>query len=140
MLQAHGVVQWIGGLAANAGNPIFTCIIIFFVGALVSAYASTTGLFPILIPIALPFLGVVAAGQNKPSTLLSATLLLTGLGVSASTVDCSPFSTNGALGVANAAHQSEYVYKGLFRWSWIMIVGTPIFVWLVLMLPPWGRI
>lgn len=140
MLEKHGVVQWIGGLAANAGSPIFTCIIIFFVAAIVSAYASTTGLFPILIPIALPFLGVVSKDQTAPTTLLSATLLMTALGVSASTVDCSPFSTNGALAVANAAHQSEFVYKALFKWSWILIVGTPIITWALLMLPPWGRV
>ncbi|MCL2782738.1 MAG: SLC13 family permease [Propionibacteriaceae bacterium] len=140
MLENHGVVQWIGGLAANAGSPVITSIIIFFIAALVSAYASTTGLFPILVPIALPFLGVVPEGVQRPASLVSATMLMAGLGISASTVDCSPFSTNGALGVANAAHQSEYTYKGLFKWSWILIVGTPIVCWALLMLPPWGRL
>ncbi|MDR1355730.1 MAG: hypothetical protein LBJ43_05690 [Propionibacteriaceae bacterium] len=134
MLEKHGIVKWVGTLAAEAGSPLFTCIIIFFVASLVSAYASTTGLFPILIPISVPFM----AGTADQPAVLSVTMLLTALAVSASTVDCSPYSTNGALAVANAAHQADYTYKGIFLWSWLLIVGTPIVTWALLMLPPWG--
>jgi di/tricarboxylate transporter len=135
LLEDHGVVKWVGTLAAEAGSPLITCIVIFFVAALVSAYASTTGLFPILIPIAVPFM----AGTTDQSAMLSATMLLTALAVSASTVDCSPYSTNGALAVANGAYQADYIYKGIFAQSWVLIVGTPIITWALLMLPPWGR-
>lgn len=38
-------------------------------------------------------------------------MLLATLAVSSSAVDVSPFSTNGALAVANFACQSEYVYR-----------------------------
>jgi di/tricarboxylate transporter len=142
LLEKHGVVSWIGHMAAGIGNPVFTCIVIFFVAAFVSAYASTTGLFPILIPISVPFIASKFAedGVTIEPAVLSATMLLTALSVSASTVDCSPFSTNGALGVANGAHQADYVYKGLFLTSWVTIIGTPIITWALLILPPWGRV
>jgi di/tricarboxylate transporter len=141
LLEKHGVVSWIGHMAAGVGNPIFTCIIIFFVAAFVSAYASTTGLFPILIPISVPFMAAKLGedGVSVEPAVLAPTMLLTALAVSASTVDCSPYSTNGALGVANAAYQSDYVYSGLFKTSWVTIIGTPIITWALLMLPPWGR-
>lgn len=135
MLERHGIIKWLGDMAAGLGNPKFSSIIILFIGALVSAFASTTGILGALIPLSVPFL--VPAGGGPAA--ISATMLIGALAISSSTVDCSPFSTNGALGVANAAHQGDYVYKGLFSWSWILIFGTPIITWAAMILPPWGN-
>lgn len=134
MLERHGIIQWLGDTAANLGNPKIAAVIILFIGALVSAFASTTGILGALIPLSVPFL---APADGSPAAI-SATMLIGALAISSSTVDCSPFSTNGALGVANAAHQGDFVYKGLFKWSWILIFGTPLVTWAAMILPPWG--
>ena len=134
LLERNGVIQWLGDLAAGLGNPRISSIIILFIGALVSAYASTTGILGALVPLSVPFL---TTADGSPAAL-STTMLVGALIISSATVDCSPFSTNGALGVANAAHQADYVYKGLFLWSWILIVGTPIVTWALMIAPPWG--
>ena len=65
-------------------------------------------------------------------------MLIGALAISSATVDCSPFSTNGALAVANGAHQGDFIYKALFKWSWILIIGTPLVTWAAMILPPWG--
>lgn len=134
LLERQGIIQWIGDAAAGLGDPRFAAIIILFIGAVVSAFASTTGILGALIPISMPFL---VTADGSPATL-SATMLLGALAVSSSVVDVSPFSTNGALAVANSAHQSNYVYRRLFVWSWILIVVMPIATWALMILPPWG--
>lgn len=134
MLERNGVIQWIGDQAAGLGTPKLAAIIILFIGALVSAFASTTGILGALIPLSVPFL-VLADGSPA---MLSATMLIAALAVSSAAVDVSPFSTNGALAVANAAYESEYVYRKLFVWSWILIVLIPVLTWALMILPPWG--
>lgn len=134
LLERNGVIKWLGDLAAGLGNPRISSIIILFIGALVSAYASTTGILGALVPLSVPFL---TTADGSPAAL-STTMLVGALVISSATVDCSPFSTNGALGVANGAHQGDYIYKNLFLWSWILIVGTPIVTWALMIAPPWG--
>ena len=133
MLERHGVIQWLGDLAANLGNPRISSVIILFIGALVSAYASTTGTLGALIPLSVPFL----VPSDDSTAAINATMLVAALGISSSTVDCSPFSTNGALGIANGAYQGDYIYRWLLKWSWILIIGTPLVTWALMILPPW---
>ena len=42
MLERHGIIKWLGDLAAGLGNPRVSSMLILFLGALVSAFASTT--------------------------------------------------------------------------------------------------
>ena len=134
MLERHGVIKWSGDLILGLGDPKFAAIGILFIGALVSAFASTTGILGALIPLSIPFLS--AAPGVKPA--LSASWLIGALAISSSVVDCSPFSTNGALAVANGAHQGDYIYKTIFKQSWILIFGAPIITWAIMVLPGWG--
>ena len=134
MLERQGVIEWIGHAAASLGTPKIAAIIILFVGAIVSAFASTTGILGALIPLSVPFL--VAVG-GAPAAI-NATMLIGALSVSASAVDVSPFSTNGALAVANASHHSDYVYRRLFVISWVLIFLIPVATWALMILPPWG--
>ena len=123
-----------GDSAAGLGDPKMAAIIILLIGAIVSAFASTTGILGALIPLSVPFL-VMADGTPAA---ISATMLIGALAVASSAVDVSPFSTNGALAVANASYQSEYVYKKLFAWCWALIVAVPLLAWAVMILPSWG--
>ena len=134
MLERQGIIAWVGDGAAGLGNAKMAAIIILFVGALVSAFASTTGILGALIPLSVPFL---IMSDGSPAAL-SATMLIGALAVASSAVDVSPFSTNGALAVANASYQSDYVYQKLFIWCWALIIIVPIVAWATMILPPWG--
>ena len=60
VLQNMGAVDMLGDAAARLGVPILTALVICFIGALVSAFASTTGILAALVPLALP---LVASGE-----------------------------------------------------------------------------
>ena len=58
--------------------------------------------------------------------------LVIALAISATVVDSSPFSTAGALVVANApAAERAVVYRGLLAWAAVMVVTAPLATWLL---------
>ncbi|ARE32474.1 MULTISPECIES: SLC13 family permease [Rhodococcus] len=127
LLQNQNTVQWLGDSVAHVGIPLLAAFLICLIGAIVSAFASTTGILGALIPLAIPFL---MTGQ------VNATGLVIALAISSSLVDCSPFSTNGALVVANAAPEERDVVFGLtMRWGMTIMVVTPILAWLLFVVP-----
>lgn len=127
LLQNQNTVQWLGDSVAHVGIPLLAAFLICLIGAIVSAFASTTGILGALIPLAIPFL---MTGQ------VNATGLVIALAISSSLVDCSPFSTNGALVVANAAPEERDVVFGLtMRWGMTIMVVTPILAWLMFVVP-----
>ncbi|HEV7963442.1 MAG TPA: SLC13 family permease, partial [Actinoplanes sp.] len=130
VMQSIGTIDWLGKEVATVGAPLVAAIVICFIGGAVSAFASTTGILGALIPLAVPFLsGTDAVG---------AVGLITALALSSSIVDSSPFSTSGALTVANAPDdRRDYVYKGLMRWGFSMVVIIPVLTWLIFVVPGW---
>jgi hypothetical protein len=53
-------------------------------------------------------------------------------------VDSSPFSTSGALTVANTPEdRRDHVYKMLLRWGMSMIIIAPVTAWAIFVLPGW---
>lgn len=127
LLQNQGVVDWLGDGVADVGAPLVAAVLICLIGAVVSAFASTTGIIGALIPLAVPFL---------LTDQVSAIGLIAALAISSSVVDCSPFSTNGALVVANAEpDQRELVFKRLMQWGMSIVVIAPIVAWAVLVVP-----
>lgn len=56
LLQKQGVVDWLGDGVAKVGSPLLAALLICLIGAVVSAFASTTGIIGALIPLAVPFL------------------------------------------------------------------------------------
>ncbi|CAN5409755.1 SLC13 family permease [soil metagenome] len=127
LLQNQNTVQWLGDSVAHVGIPLLAAFLICLIGAIVSAFASTTGILGALIPLAIPFL---MTGQ------VNATGLVIALAISSSLVDCSPFSTNGALVFANAAPEERDVVFGLtMRWGMTIMVVTPILAWLLFVVP-----
>lgn len=127
LLQNQGVVQWLGDQVAGVGAPLMAALMICLIGAVVSAFASTTGIIGALIPLAVPFL---MRGEVNPVALIAA------LAISSSVVDCSPFSTNGALVVANAEPgERESVFRQLMIWGMSIMVIAPIVVWGVMVVP-----
>lgn len=129
VLERLGVVQSLGNSIVNIGAPLLAALLICLVGGVVSAFASTTGILGALVPLSIPFL---QSGQ------ISATALLAALSVSASVVDASPFSTNGALLVANVPEdQRASTYKALLMWGFALILVAPLSSWALFVLIPW---
>ncbi|MEV0235599.1 SLC13 family permease [Nonomuraea sp. NPDC050786] len=127
LLEDQGTVKWLGDGVAHVGTPLLAAFLICLIGAVVSAFASTTGILGALIPLAVPFL---QTGQ------VGAVGLVTALAISASVVDCSPFSTNGALVVANAdADERDNVFKRLMTWGMTIMIVAPVLCWAILVVP-----
>ena len=64
--------------------------------------------------------------------------MIVALAVSATVVDATPFSTVGALVVANASEaERPTVYRGLLAWGAAMVITAPVITWLVFVLPGW---
>jgi di/tricarboxylate transporter len=117
-LQRFGTVDAIGGAIAGLGSPLAAALLICAVGAITSAFASSAGILGALMVLAMPF---IAQGDVNAAGFVAA------LAISATVVDACPFSTAGALVVANApAPERDSVYRGLLTWGAIMAVTAPV--------------
>ncbi len=128
ILTEAGSPEFVGGWAAGLGVAIVGALILCYVGGVVSAFASSTALLPVIIPIAIP---LIAEGG------ISAGLFVAALVVSSTIVDVSPFSTNGALMLANrpdTIEESTY-YKQILSYGAIVVAVGPALVWAALVLP-----
>jgi len=64
--------------------------------------------------------------------------MIIALSISSSVVDSSPFSTSGALTVANTPEERrEYVFRRLAMWGAAMVILAPPTAWLVFVVPGW---
>jgi di/tricarboxylate transporter len=126
-LQRYGTVAAIGNAIAGLNAPLLTALLICAVGAVTSAFASSAGILGALIPLAVPFM---ARGDVGTTGLVCA------LAISATVVDATPFSTVGALVVANAEDDERArVYRGLLTWGAIMVATAPLLTWLIFVVP-----
>ncbi|SDO63788.1 SLC13 family permease [Lentzea jiangxiensis] len=127
VLQTMGTIKWAGDSVAGVGAPLLAALLICYIGAIVSAFASSVGIMGALIPLAVPFL---LQGE------VSAIGLIAALAVSATVVDVSPFSTNGALVLAGAQDvDRDRFFKQLMVYGGIMVAAAPPLVWLALVVP-----
>ncbi len=130
ILEEAGAPEYVGKWAAGLGAAALGALILCYVGGVVSAFASSTALLPIIIPIAVP---LITAGG------VSAVGLVAALAVSSTIVDVSPFSTNGALMVANRPDTitEERFYKQILTYSMVVVAVGPLLVWAAVVLPGW---
>jgi di/tricarboxylate transporter len=129
LMEETGTIDWLGEKVADVGAPLLAALLICFIGGAVSAFASTTGILGALIPLAVPFLQ-----QGE----IGAVGVIIALCIASSVVDSSPFSTSGALTVANTPEDKrDYVYKRLLQWGMSMIIIAPITAWAIFVLPGW---
>ncbi|MFI2490021.1 SLC13 family permease [Promicromonospora kroppenstedtii] len=125
-----GAPEYIGLWAAGLGIAAVGALVLCYVGGVVSAFASSTALLPVIIPIAVP---LIATGG------VSAWSMAAALAVSSTIVDVSPFSTNGALMLANRPDtiSEQTYYKQILGYAGIVTLVGPLLVWAVLVLPGW---
>lgn len=129
LMENIGTIDWLGEEVATIGTALVAALLICYIGGVVSAFASTTGILGALIPLAVPFL---QDGQ------VGAIGLITALAISSSVVDSSPFSTSGSLVVANSPEdQRDFVFRRLVQWGFSMVAIAPLVTWAVLVVPGW---
>jgi di/tricarboxylate transporter len=129
LMDTLGTIDYLGESVAAIGFVLVGALAICYIGGVISAFASTTGILGALIPLAVPFL------ERQD---LSAIGLVTALAFSASAVDSSPFSTSGSLIVANAPEEiRDLVYRRLLQWGFAMVAIAPFGSWLILVVPGW---
>jgi di/tricarboxylate transporter len=124
VMEKMGTIDFVGNSVAGLTSPLMAALLLCFVGAVVSAFASSTAVLGSLIPLAVPFLqgdaGVSAIG------------FIAAMAVSSTIVDVSPFSTNGALVLANAKGVDRDVFfRQLMVYGAIVTVVAPVVVWLL---------
>ncbi|GFG50113.1 hypothetical protein CQY20_04215 [Mycolicibacterium agri] len=129
VLQEAGTVEWVGNGVARLGMPLLVALLLCYLGGIVSAFASSTAILGATIPLAVPLL---LAGDIGPIGVVVA------LAIASTIVDVSPFSTNGALVLANAQGVDRDVfYRQILKYSGLVIAIGPLIAWAVLVLPGW---
>ncbi|MFB6772366.1 SLC13 family permease [Streptomyces sp. NPDC056337] len=130
VLEEMGTITWAGEGVGGIGVPLLAAVLLCYIGAIVSAFASSVGIMGALIPLAVPFL---AQGE------IGAVGMVAALAVSATVVDVSPFSTNGALVLAAAPDvDRERFFRQLMVYGGIVVAAVPALAWLVLVVPGFG--
>ncbi|MEU3616614.1 SLC13 family permease [Streptomyces sp. NPDC006872] len=130
VLDEMGTIKWAGEGVSGIGVPLLAAVLLCYIGAIVSAFASSVGIMGALIPLAVPFL---AQGE------IGAVGMIAALAVSATVVDVSPFSTNGALVLAAAPEvDRERFFRQLMIYGGAVVAVVPAVVWLVMVVPGFG--
>lgn len=128
ILQEVGTIDHLAGMAITIGAPIIVAVVLCYVIGITSAFASSTALLAAVIPLAMPLLGTGA---------LPVVGVVAALAISATVVDVSPFSTNGALVLANAQNiERPRFYRQLLLNAGIVVALAPALCWLLLVIVP----
>ncbi|WP_198680768.1 SLC13 family permease [Lentzea terrae] len=127
VLEHSGTIDWVANGAVGLGAPLLVALVLCVIVGVTSAFASSTAILTATIPMAIPLLltdslpvvGVVAA-----------------MAISTTIVDVSPFSTNGALVLANARGvDRNRFYRQVISYTCVIVALGPIAAWAVLVLP-----
>lgn len=126
VLESAGVIKELANSVAGIGTPLLAALMMLVVAGAVSAFASTNAMFVVLVPLAAPLLTAGSVGVLG---------FVIALCIAASAVDSSPFSTGGALVVANTEEEKrEQTFRGMMIWGMSMIVAAPLLAWLLFVL------
>jgi di/tricarboxylate transporter len=129
VLQEAGTIDYVGEAVTGLGVPLVVALLLAYIGGIVSAFASSTAIIGVAISLAVPFL----LGGD-----IGAVGVIVALSVASTIVDVSPFSTNGALVLANAQGvDRDRFYKQILSYAAIVVVVGPFLAWLVFVVPGW---
>lgn len=92
VLQTAGTIDYVSSGIAAIGIPLVAALLLCYLAGITSAMASSVGIISVALALAVPFLHT---GAIDPIGFVVA------LAIAATVVDVSPFSTNGALVLAN---------------------------------------
>jgi di/tricarboxylate transporter len=127
VLEEAGTIDYISDAIAGLGMPLVAALLICYLGGVASAFASSVAILGVMIPLAIPFL---QAGE------IGAVGFIAALAIASTVVDVSPFSTNGALVLANAQDvDRERFYKRLIGYAAVVVLLGPLLAWAVFVVP-----
>lgn len=128
MLGEMGTIDHLADAALLIGAPIIVAMVLCYVIGVTSALASSTALLAAIIPLSMPLLQTGS---------LPVTGVVAALAISATVVDVSQFSTNGALVLANAQGIDRRVfYKQLLLNAVAVVAISQLLCWLILVIMP----
>jgi di/tricarboxylate transporter len=131
VLQEAGTVAWVSRGISSVPVPLLAALLLFYMSGLVSALASSLGVIGVVIALAVPFL---------QSGDVSLTGFVAALSISATIVDISPFSTNGAMLLANVSGPfRDWYYRRMLWYAALMCLIGPGLAGLVAAVPTWLR-
>jgi di/tricarboxylate transporter len=120
-------VDWISDKMSSMGAPMIGLLLLCYLSGVVSALASSIATIGIAITMAAPFL----VNGDLPVAGAAAAIA-----VAATVVDVSPFSTNGAMVLANvdAEHRDKF-FRQMLVYSGVVVAVGPLAAWLMVLLP-----
>lgn len=131
VLQEAGAVAWVSSGISAVPVPLLAALLLFYMSGLVSALASSLGVIGVVIALAVPFL---QSGDVDLAGFVAA------LAISATIVDISPFSTNGAMLLANVSGGlRDWYYRRMLWYAALMCLIGPGLAGLVAAVPTWLR-
>lgn len=126
-LRTLGTIDYIGTAVSAAAAPVVAALVLGYIGAVISAFATSSGVITALVPLSMPLL---MAGEVDTFAVIAL------VAVASTIVDVSPFSTHGASIVAYATEdRRDSVFRNLLGYGAIMTVAMPAVVWAALVLP-----
>lgn len=129
VLQAAGTVEWVSTGIAAIGIPLLAALLLFYLAGLVSALASSLAIIGVVIALAVPLLD---SGDIHVGGFVAA------LAIASTIVDISPFSTNGAMLLANVDSSiRDRYYRQMIGYAGLMCLIGPGLAWLIAAVPTW---
>lgn len=129
VMQEIGAIDSVSSAVAAIAMPLLALLLICYLAGLISAFASSTALLGVMIPLAQPLFG------TDPQAIV---LIVAAIAISTTIVDTSPFSTNGALVVANADEEDRQpLFRKLLIYTSGVVVLGPLLAWLIFIVS-WG--
>lgn len=128
LMQDVGGMDLFASIMSKFSTPMTATLVVGFFAALVSAYASTSGvIMPAFLPMAPLLLTQIGAPASDLMPLIS-TIIVAG-----HLTDMSPLSTTGAVFISGAPDSvdSRPIYKGMMIWGFSMSIFGAVLCWLL---------
>ncbi|MFM6832046.1 MAG: SLC13 family permease, partial [Novosphingobium sp.] len=123
LLDRLGTLDAVSAMIGTVGSAALAVLLLCYLAGVVSAFASSTALLGVIIPLAVP---VLAGSALSPIAVVSA------IAIANTIVDTSPFSTNGALIVANSPEDERpAMLHKLLVYAAIIVGLGPLAAWAV---------
>ncbi len=125
LMSKIGGMDLFASIMARFSTPFTVTLVVGFIAALISAYASTSGvILPAFLPLAPVLLSKIGGGDLMA--------LLSSIVVAGHLTDMSPLSTTGAVFIAGAAPETDKtkLFRGMMIWGLSMSVVGALISWL----------
>ncbi|KAA9393800.1 hypothetical protein FCK90_10275 [Kocuria coralli] len=127
VLQTAGTVDFVSGGLVSMGSVLVGALLLCYMAGIVSALASSIATIGVGLSIAAPLL---QTGE------LPAIGFAAAIAIASTVVDVSPFSTNGAMVLANVdASERDRYFKQMLIYSGVIVAVGPALAWLFVLLP-----